>query len=131
MLSRTAGYALNAVLHIADQGGPVSAAAVAEALDVPANYLAKILNALARRGVLASERGRKGGFSLARPPSRIALMEVVDGFDGLGDERRCLLGRGTCSDVGGCPVHRAWRQASEPAFRFFEERTVADVLGHP
>lgn len=134
MLSRTAGYALHATVAIAERcpdGGPVPAAEVAEALDIPANYLAKILHTLAREGILVSERGRTGGFRLARPPETIGLLEVVSGFDDLGRERQCLLGRGTCTEVGGCPAHREWREASAPAFHFFESRTVADlVTGH-
>lgn len=127
MVTRTAGYALNAVLHIAAHDGPVSAAAVA--LAVPPTYLAKILNTLAHEGVLVSERGRRGGFRLAAAPERLQLLDVIRHFDGMGSERQCLLGKGTCTDVGGCPVHKAWREASTPAFRFFQERTVADVLG--
>lgn len=134
MLTRTGGYALHAALAIAEMGRggrAIRAAEVAEALGIPANYLAKILQSLARDGVLISERGRSGGFRLARPPEEIRLIEVVAGFDDLGRERQCLLGRGTCSDVGGCPAHREWKAASAPAFRFFETRTLADLMnGH-
>lgn len=131
MLTRTAGYALNAVLTIADMGVDgriVRANEVADALSIPPNYLAKILQTLARSGVLVSERGRNGGFRLAADPAEIPLLDVVDPFDDLGNERQCLLGRGTCSDVGGCPAHNEWREASAPAFRFFETRTVADLM---
>ena len=131
MLTRTGGYALHAALAIAEMGGDgraVRANEIADALGIPANYLAKILQALARNGVLVSERGRHGGFRLARKPSEIVLLDVVADFDDLGRERQCLLGRGTCSDAGGCPAHREWREASAPAFRFFETRTLADLL---
>jgi Rrf2 family protein len=128
VISRTAGYALNAVLYIAAGDPPVSTSAIARALEVPPDYLAKILGTLAQEGVLVSERGRRGGFSLARPPEAIPLLDVVRWFDGMGAERQCLLGRGTCTDAGGCPVHHAWREASTPAFRFFKECSVADVL---
>ncbi|GMV06490.1 MAG: hypothetical protein AMXMBFR53_27660 [Gemmatimonadota bacterium] len=134
MLTRTGGYALHAALAIAEMGRDgraVRAAEVAAALGIPANYLAKILQSLARDGVLLSERGRNGGFRLARPPQEIRLIDVVANFDDLGRERQCLLGRGTCSDVGGCPAHREWKAASAPAFRFFETRTLADLMnGH-
>lgn len=135
MLSRTAGYALHATVAIAERtshGETVRAVELAEALDIPSNYLSKILQSLAKSGILISERGRSGGFRLARAPQTIPLIEVVEGFDSLGQERQCLLGRGTCSDVGGCPAHREWREVSAPAFRFFETRTVADLVeGHP
>lgn len=131
MLSRTGGYALNAVLAIArmqGEHGVVRAQRVAEALDIPPNYLAKILQSLARAGILVSERGRNGGFRLARPPGEIRLIQVVEGFEDLGPTRQCLLGQGVCSEQSACPVHEEWRRASAPAFRFFEERTLADLL---
>lgn len=131
MLTRTGGYALHATLAIAERGNggrAVPAAEVAEALKIPANYLSKILQSLARDGILTSERGRTGGFRLARDPGSIRLIEVVAGFDNLGKERQCLLGRGACSDVGGCPAHKEWKAASAPAFRFFETRTLADLM---
>lgn len=131
VLTRTGGYALQAALAIAGMGAdghPVRAHEIADALSLPANYLAKILQALARAGILESERGRRGGFRLARDPSEIRLIEVVEGFDDLGRERRCLLGRGTCGEAGGCPAHKEWLDASAPAFRFFETRTLADLM---
>ena len=134
MLTRTGGYALHAALAIAEMGAdgrPVRAHEVAEALSLPANYLAKILQALARSGVLVSERGRNGGFRLARDPADVRLVDVVEGFDDLGRERQCLLGRGLCQEVGGCPAHKEWRQASAPAFKFFESRTLADLMARP
>ncbi len=132
MLTRTAGYALHAAVAIArrsDEDGRATATELARELDVPGTYLAKILHSLARDGILVSERGRSGGFRLARPADEIRLIEVVAAFDDLGPDRQCLLGHGACSDVGGCPAHAAWREASAPAFRFFETRTLADLIG--
>ncbi len=134
MLTRTGGYALHAALAIAEMGTdgrPVRAHEIAEALSLPPNYLAKILQAMAHAGVLVSERGRHGGFRLARPPSEMRLIEVVQVFDDLSRERQCLLGRGLCKEVGGCPAHKEWRKASAPAFRFFETRTLADLMTRP
>jgi Rrf2 family protein len=132
MLTRTGGYALHAALAIArmhGEDGPVRAQDVAAELEIPANYLAKILQSLARSGILVSERGRNGGFRLSRPPEQVTLMEVVEVFENLGTTRQCLLGRGTCSDQNGCPAHDEWKAASAPAFRFFETRTLADLMG--
>jgi Rrf2 family protein len=131
MLTRTAGYALSAALEVAERGGEtraVSATELAGSLEIPSNYLSKILQSLARDGILISERGRTGGFRLARAPETIRLLDVVAGFDDLGRERQCLLGRGECTEVGGCPAHREWVEASAPAFRFFESRTLADLM---
>jgi len=131
VLTRTGGYALHATLAIAEMEGngrAVRATEIARSLSIPANYLAKILHSLARAGVLASERGRNGGFRLARRPSEIRLIDVVEGFDDMGKQRRCLLGRGACSEVDGCRVHHEWLAASASTYRFFETRTLADLM---
>jgi Rrf2 family protein len=58
MLSRTAEYALRAVLFLADRGEPTNVDLIAQRLDVPRNYLSKILHRLARDGVLSSTLSR-------------------------------------------------------------------------
>jgi Rrf2 family protein len=131
MLSQTAEYALRAVVHLAQQDSetltPVGD--IATALDVPANYLSKILNLLARTGVLESTRGPRGGFRLGAPADTITLAEVVGAFDSLKEQKRCLLGRPRCSDANPCGAHERWKLVKEPMVLFFEQTTVADVLG--
>ncbi len=129
MLSQTAEYALRATLFLADRGGqPASVDDIARHLGVPRNYLSKTLHRLAREGVLASTRGKGGGFRLAVDPGRLPLLRVVEPFDQLTGERRCLLGRPECSDRNPCPAHQQWRSVSERVSTFFRERTVADLL---
>lgn len=131
MLSQTAEYALRAVLAIAaaPAGAAVGAARLAEDLGVPGNYLSKTLHQLARAGVLESNRGKLGGFRLARRPERITLSQIVEPFDeGMG-RRVCLLGRTVCSDHNACPAHARWKAVSEQNAEFFRGTTVADLLG--
>ncbi len=130
MLSGTAEYALRAVVYIARHPSePVRAAQLAEAIDVPRNYLSKILHELVKTGILKSTRGKRGGFQLATDPETLSLLRVVSLFDPLRGRRRCLLGRPECSDAHPCPVHHRWKSAAEEIARFFDETTVADVLG--
>lgn len=130
MLSKTAEYALRAVLHLARQPGegPLRAAEIARALAVPPNYLSKILHTLARAAILTSERGPRGGFRLAQPAAQISLADVIEPFDQLIRRRSCLLGRPECSDLSPCGVHDRWKLISEPVTRFFLETMVADLL---
>jgi Rrf2 family protein len=130
VLSQTAQYALRTVLLLA-QGGPEwrSVDQLAEALDVPRNYLAKTLSVLARTGVVASTRGKHGGFRLGRPARRITLRDVVAPFDDVG-RRVCLLGRPTCSDRTACPVHARWKTISMLNAAFFARTTVAELRNH-
>lgn len=130
MLSGTAEYALRAVVHLARQpaGQPQRADDLAEAIDVPRNYLGKILHELVRGGVLRSSRGKRGGFQLAVAPDQLPLLQVVALFDRLDGQRRCLLGRPECSDRAPCPMHHRWKATSEQIARFFKETTIGDVL---
>ena len=131
MLSHTAEYALRSVLYLADQGDGASASAdeLARALSVPRNYLSKTLHRLAREGILGSTRGRGGGFRLAADPRRLTLLQVVEPFDQISAERRCLLGRPACSDRDPCPAHYRWKAVSQQVADFFRRTTVAALLG--
>jgi Rrf2 family protein len=130
MLSHTVEYALRATLFVArshPQALPVME--IAEGIDAPRNYLAKILGELARIGVLESSRGPGGGFRLARAPEQVVLAHVVNAIDGT-EERRCLLGRGRCGENPGCTAHARWAPIANDVDAFFGTTTLADLL-HP
>lgn len=133
LLSDTAEYALRAVLYIADQGGdaPIRVDTVAQALDIPRNYLSKILHGLAKQGILRSTRGPAGGFRLAVSPEELTLQRIASVFDPIGPRRGCLLGRPECSDANPCPAHPHWKGVAEQIASFFREKTVADLLREP
>lgn len=130
ILSQTAVYALKAVLHLAE-GEPdqlVRVDDIAAALQVPRNYLSKILHTMARSGVLTSTRGPRGGFRLALAPSRLTLRRVVDPFDEVGGKSAtCLLGRKRCTDTNPCAAHARWKEVSSAVNSFFQETTVQDL----
>lgn len=130
MISKTAKYALRAVLYIAreSEDAPVRANEIAEVLGVPGNYLSKILHTLARAGTLNSERGPRGGFRLARTADEVWLADLLEALDPSALRPDCLLGNPECSDQAGCAVHERWRAVREPVCRFFRETTIADVL---
>lgn len=133
MLSQTAEYALRTVLYLAarQQDSLSSVGEIAEALEVPQNYLSKTLHQLAKAGVLHSSRGKHGGFRLSRRATEITLAEVVARFDGPTGARICLLGRSACSDSDPCPAHGRWKEVSAQVSAFFRETTVAQLLEGP
>lgn len=129
IISQTAIYALKAMLCLAEAGdhGPMRVDDVASNLDVPRNYLSKILHVLARNGVLASTRGPGGGFILAVDPSEVRLIDVIRHFDDVPEGRACLLGREQCSDADPCPAHTRWKGVSSAVHDFFAGTTLADL----
>lgn len=130
LISKTAEYALRAVLRVAQHNGrgKVRANEMAQELDIPSNYLSKILHSLARAGVLDSERGPHGGFRLAQPAAETSLADIVGPIDPAILDQACLLGRPKCSEESACAVHDHWKRVREPLVRFFRETTIADLL---
>jgi len=130
ILSQTAVYALRAVIHLAEaeRDSLVRVDDMAKALDVPRNYLSKILHTLAREGMLRSTRGPGGGFRLAVPAKKLRLFDIVSSFDDMQERRTCLLGRARCSDTDPCAVHTRWQDAWREVRSFFRETTVADLF---
>lgn len=129
ILSKSSVYALRATLCLADagDGDSVRVGDVAERLDVPQNYLSKILHVLAREGVLASTRGPRGGFRLAVPPGDLRLTDIVRHFDDIPEGAQCLLGRERCLESDPCAAHEQWRHVGAALRAFLSDTTVADL----
>jgi len=133
MLSQTGLYALQALLHLAERGNGkrVPAAVMARELGIPGTYLAKILQRLARQGILESTRGARGGYRMLADPTRLTVSEAVELFQDLRGPVTCLLG-GPCDPENPCNAHLrriAWNAA---AMRILEETTLSDLLeGNP
>ena len=77
-------YAVRALTELARRGGtaPVPIGEIARARDIPGQFLEGLFATLRRAGILQSQRGVKGGYSFARPPSEITVLEVVELLDG-------------------------------------------------
>ncbi len=105
MISQTTEYALRAVVWLAaNPEKPLTAQQIAEATRVPAGYLAKVLQGLSRAGLLHSQRGLGGGFTLARSPSALTMWDVVQAVDPLKRIRSCPLGF-EAHGKALCPLH--------------------------
>lgn len=83
-LTHASSYALHAVVYMAKEKAkePLASHVIAEAKGIPERFLLKILKPLVAAGVLRSTKGPRGGYVLARPPSEITMLEVVEAVDG-------------------------------------------------
>lgn len=128
MLSQAVGYAASALGYVAAAGGKsVLVKEIAEAADIPAPYLAKIVQSLARKGLVGTQRGIGGGVTLARPADQITLYELCIALDDPAVQQRCMLGTAQCSDERACPAHRFWTAQRAKHMEFLQRMTVADV----
>jgi Rrf2 family protein len=124
----TVRYAFSAMTALARrQPDVVPVSELARELNVPANYLAKTLDRLRAAGLLEGVRGRAGGFRLRQAPEAVTMAEIAGVFEGLDPRGQCLMGRGACGDVGGCPLHSRWKVAMEPIHAFLRQHTLADT----
>ena len=132
MFSATAEYALRAVLFLArDPSEPVKADVIADAIGAPRNYLGKTLNTLAREGIVTSNRGPLGGFSLAIAPSALTLDRVIAVFDEPNHNPKCLLRDGPCNPADACAAHRRWQAITHPVRETLAATSIADLLAAP
>ena len=129
MISTTSQYALRALINIASlpPGTTVLSQDLAEATQVPRNYLSKVLLSLRNAGFLQSTRGAGGGYRLNRPADHIYLIDVVELFEGSKAKPNCLLNSRPCSDETPCSAHRVWRELSMVYNGFLVTTTLGAV----
>jgi len=130
MLSRTATHALRALIVLAGmpQTEFAGAAMIASRIGAPQNYMGKLLQLLAREGVVASQRGHGGGFRLARSPDAISLYDIVEPIDKVSRQSHCLLGQMLCGAPSVCTVHDDWTHIVEAYLGFLKRTTLARLL---
>jgi len=129
MISRTAKHALAALTALGElsNGQYAGAGEIAGEIDAPRNYLGKLLRTLADEGLVESQKGKGGGFRLARSPDSISLIDAVEPIDRVSRWSDCFLGRGRCSDEGPCAVHDRWAKVRDTYLSFLRETTIADL----
>lgn len=119
MLSKTAEYALRAVVCLAGRSGqPLPADDLAEITKAPRRYLHRVLQDLVAAGLVRSRPGPGGGYELTKSIDEITILDVVNAVGPLERIRSCPLGLASHTDL--CPLHRELDQAyaaTEEAFR--------------
>lgn len=118
-ISRRIEYGLRAMLYLASQPGGtiVPFREIATRMDVPQDFLAKILKKLVKEKLAASIRGARGGYTLGRPASEITFLDVIEAVEGQVKVNLCTDKNDTdhqgCSFTGGCTMFSVWRLGQE------------------
>ncbi len=130
-LGRRGDYSVRAVLDIVrhSAAGRRKAREIAASMEVPDRYLTQILAHLVSEGLLNAVAGPDGGYSLARSPDSITLLDVVQAGEGpiLLDE--CVLSGGPCEWAEVCPIHTPWVRAQNALMAELSKSTFADLAG--
>lgn len=127
MLPKTAEYALRAALWLGrDPDQTESADQLAEQTKVPRRYLHKVLQDLVRAKLVRSQSGPGGGYTLARPPEKITILDVVNAVAPLERIRHCPLGLSSHTQL--CPLHRELDRVYAATEEALKKVTVAQLL---
>src|SRR5215831_14516828 len=131
-LSKKADYALIAMKHLALRGdrgvgGASSAREIAELYDIPVELMAKVLQKLVRRGLLASHQGTRGGYQLARAPLQISVADVIQAIDGPVTVTACSTEEGNCEQFSKCNVRDPLWRVRERILAALGECTIAEL----
>lgn len=121
--SKKCEYALQSILLMAlssaDEIHP--AEEISKKLSIPREFISKILQSLTDSGIVQSRKGKSGGFKLAKPPSKIKLIDIVEAVDGLESFNTCVLGFPKCSSENPCPLHDKWGELRTKAYKMLSE----------
>lgn len=128
-LSKKADYALIAVNHLARNYGEGSCSAkeLAEAYGIPTGLMAKVLQRLVQKGLLKSQQGPNGGYTLAKPPIFITALDVINVIDGPVMIISCNTARGECFQTPTCTVKEPLRKVNERIVNALGALTFAEI----
>jgi Rrf2 family protein len=128
-LTRAADYAVRVMIHLASQpeGTVISKTILAKASEVPESFLSKILQALARAGLIQARRGVVGGFSLLARGAQASLLDVVEIIDGPISLNVCLNSGVSCDRHAECAAHQVWQRAQSAMLLVLREAKIAEM----
>ncbi|MCF8241790.1 MAG: Rrf2 family transcriptional regulator [Melioribacteraceae bacterium] len=104
-----------------------NATEVSNELKVPKEFVSKVLQILTDSGIVGSKKGKNGGFYLAKRPSSIRLIDIVEAIDGKSVFENCVLGFPGCSNENPCPVHNKWGRLREDAYKMLSTETLEQL----
>lgn len=124
--SKKCEYALQAILFMAatEDDSVCPAADISKKLSIPKEFVSKILQSLTNSRLVESKKGKGGGFKLAKHPSQIKPIEIVEAIDGLESFNTCVLGFPNCSDKNPCPAHNKWSKLRSEALKMLSEENL-------
>jgi len=128
-LTRAADYAVRVMIHMAGlaPGTRASRTELATAAECPEQFLSKVLQSLARAGLIVSHRGNTGGFELPPNGTTANILNVVEAIEGPMRLNICLGSDRSCDRQGWCPAHSVWAEAQRAMAAVLEGASIAEL----
>jgi Rrf2 family protein len=131
--TKRADYGLMAIHYIASHGedGAVSAKRIAEEFHIPPERLAKILQRLAKKKLIASQNGPKGGYVLTEPPTDITVGQVLRALEGPVRIVSCMVVNDDCPQFERCNLRRPVQKIQASISYLLDTMTLAELVAEP
>jgi Rrf2 family transcriptional regulator, nitric oxide-sensitive transcriptional repressor len=128
MFSQTVEYALRAMVVLANApDNPQTAQSIAATAKLPIDYLFKVMQSLGKAGLVSAQRGKHGGFMLARDPVSLTILDVVNAVDPIRRIDSCPLNLKS-HEMRLCALHRHLDSALALVEHAFSSTSLADLL---
>jgi|SRR5690606_13685416 len=132
MFSKACEYGIRAVIYIWSQnnkGIKLGIKDICREIDAPEFFTAKILQSLAKQGIISSAKGPNGGFYIKKEQENLALIDLVTAIDGNQIFEGCGLGLKVCSEVNPCPIHYQFKSIREQLKTMLVGTSIKDLAG--
>jgi Rrf2 family protein len=128
-LKRKGDYAVRAMISVGRRHGAGlrQARQISTEMHIPYKTLTLILAGLVAEGLLTASHGPYGGYRLARHPSDISLLDIVEAAEGPATFDHCVLRDGPCDWEQTCPVHDTWARAEDALIRELASTSLAEI----
>ena len=127
-ITRETDYAIRCVCYLADKRDEVIMVDdISKEMHIPKSFLAKILQKLSKASLAKSYRGVKGGFALARHPSKISLLDVIEAIQGPILINICAVDD-VCRFSDTCVIHPVWIEIRQQVETMLKKKYFADLL---
>ena len=131
MISQTAEYALRAIVFLGNEGGlPRTTSQISDATQAPSSYLSKVMQRLTQQGIVGSQRGLHGGFTIKKPLDQITALDVVNAVDPFERIHECPLGN-KAHGKNLCPLHRLMDDTIAQTEESLRDVTIESLLEKP
>lgn len=132
-ISRKIDYGLRAMIYLASipSDSVIPFREIARQMDVPEDFLAKILKTLVDQGLVRSSRGPHGGYALARTPVDISFLDVIEAVEGPVALNVCLDGEDACGHSTACTMVQVWRQGQERMLDVYRQSKLSELAFKP
>jgi Rrf2 family transcriptional regulator, iron-sulfur cluster assembly transcription factor len=131
VLSKSFGYAIRGVLYLAfmkDKKEKLQLDEIAEVLNAPRYFLAKVMNKLVKEGMVDSVKGHKGGFTVNENTLSVKLIDIMALTGESAQFTKCVLQLGRCNASQPCPIHHRVESLRLKWQELFKSLTIEDLL---